>query len=165
MHFFISRFGKFRIILWCILIVLPLSSVTARGEDMNYNYYYRFPLSIGLEYQTLTPLGSYNTDYNIFEVSGNIRYPIPRFPVLQPFLRVGFMRFDSLDTLDPEKWDHTHWYGALGLGYSNRFVRNFELGAEFTAGMSEAVFPNVSDTGTVGSTNLLFTAGGKISPG
>jgi len=39
------------------------------------------------------------------------------------------MRFDSLDTLHPEKWDHTHWYGALGLGYTNRFVRNFELGA------------------------------------
>jgi hypothetical protein len=163
MHFVISRFGKSRIILWCILLVLPLRSVIARGEDVNYNYYYRFPLSIGLEYQTLTPLGSYNTDYNIFEVSGNIRYPIPRLPVLQPFLRVGIMRFDSLDTLYPEKWDHTHWYGALGLEYANRFVRNFELGAEFTAGMSEAVFPNVSDTGTVGSTNLLFTAGGKIS--
>jgi hypothetical protein len=73
------------------------------------------------------------------------------------------MRFDSLDTLYPEKWDHTHWYGAIGLGYTNRFVRNFELGAEFTAGMSEAVFPKVSDTGTVGSTNLLFTASGKIS--
>jgi tetratricopeptide (TPR) repeat protein len=163
MEFFISRVRKFRIILWCILLVFPLCSVTARGEDVNFNHYYRFPLSIGLEYQTLTPLGSYNTDYNIYEASVNIRYPIPRFPVLQPFLQIGLMRFDSLDTLYPEKWDHTHWYGALGLGYTNRFVRNFELGAEFTAGISEAVFPKVSDTGKVGSTNLLFTASGKIS--
>jgi len=163
MQFLISRARRFRIILWCILLVFPLLSVTARGEEMNFNHHYRFPLSIGLEYQTLTPLGSYNTDYNIYEASVNIRYPIPRLPVLQPFVQLGVMRFDSLDTMYPEKWDHTHLYGALGLGYANRFVKNFELGAEFTAGVSEAVFPKVSDTGKVGSTNLLFNASGKIS--
>ena len=148
-----------------LLFFLCLIAAAAFPQEqrLNYNDRYRFPLSIGVEYQTLTPLRTYNGDYTIFEISADVRYPLPRLPELQSFLRGGMIRFDSQDPLFPDKWDHTHWYGAAGFGYSNRFVKNFELGAELTAGFSEAVFPNVVDTGAVGSPNLLFSASGKIS--
>src|SRR3989304_2529709 len=145
-----------------LLAVLGLPA-SAQEQKIDFNDRYRFPLSIGVEYQTLTPLRTYNGDYTIFELSADVRYPLPRWPVLQGFLRGGMMRFDSVDPVFPEKWDHSHWFGAVGLGYSNRFVKNLELGAELAVGFSEAVFPNVVDTGAVGSPNLLFSAGGKIS--
>jgi tetratricopeptide (TPR) repeat protein len=150
---------------WTAALLLAGWSLPAPAQEqkVDFNDRYRFPLSIGLEYQTLTPLRTYNGDYSIFELSADVRHPLPRWPVLQGFLRGGLLRFDSMDPAFPEKWDHSHWFGAVGLGYSNRFVKNFELGAELAAGFSEAVFPNVVDTGPVGSPNLLFSAGGKIS--
>jgi hypothetical protein len=127
------------------------------------NEYYRFPISIEVEYQSLTPFAAYNTPYTIFDVSGQVTIPLPMLPVLQPFLRGGMMRFDSIDPVDPAKWDHYHLYGSLGIAYTNRIVKNFEVGGEVNAGVSEAIFPTAVDTGSVGSPNLLFGAGAKVS--
>lgn len=142
---------------------IPAQESDAEKPPGNLNDYYRFPISVGVEYQSLTPFTSYNTDYNIIDLSGEVRYPIPSIPVLQPFVHAGVMRFDSLDPTFPEKWDHLHWYGTLGLSYTNRFVKNFEFGGQMQAGFSEAIFPNAVDTDTVSSSNLLFAAGGKIN--
>jgi tetratricopeptide (TPR) repeat protein len=150
-----------RLAVWLCLMGLP-GLLQAQGNKSNPNLYYRFPFSLGVEYQTLTPLSGYNSDYTIYEISLDLRYPLPRIPVLQCFLHGGLMRFDSLDSSDPDKWDHSHAFAVLGMGYSNRFVKNFEIGGDLSAGFSEAVFPNLVDE-PVGSANLLFSAGGKIS--
>ncbi len=144
-----------------LLFALPSVYPQAAGADLN--EFYQFPIGIAVEYQTLTPLAAYNTPYNIFDVAGQITVPLPMLPVLQPYLRGGMMRFDSIDAAAPDKWDHYHIYGTLGISYVNRIVKNFEFGADLSAGASEAIFPNVVDTGTVGSPFLLFSAGAKVS--
>src|SRR4030042_3061158 len=158
-----KRLGPSALLAAGLLLAGLSRPASAQEQKIDSNDRYRYPLSIGVEYQTLTPPPTYNGDYTIFEISADVRYPLPRWPVLQGFLRGGMLRLDSMAPVFPEKWDHSHWFGAVGLGYSNRFVKNFELGAELAAGFSEAVFPNVVDTGAVGSPNLLFSAGGKIS--
>ncbi|MBN2551800.1 MAG: hypothetical protein JXB06_03470 [Spirochaetales bacterium] len=40
------------------------------------------------------------------------------------------MRFDSQDPVEPLKWDHTHWYGALGLAVAHRLAKSFEIAIE-----------------------------------
>ena len=143
------------------LLVNGLGWVHAETVDLN--QYYRFPLSIGVGYQNLTALSAFNTPYTIFDIAGSITYPIPSIPVLQPFARAGVVRFDSIDAAFPEKWDHYHLYGSLGLGYVNKFAKNFEAGAEASVGVSEAVFPKAVDSGPVGSPYLLFNLGARIS--
>jgi hypothetical protein len=134
-----------------------------QSTELNYNTYYRFPLSLGVEYQSLTPFTAYGSQYNIFDLSVQLRWPIPSLPVLQPTLKAGMLRFDSQDLAEPLKWDHTHWYGALGLNAAHRFAKNFELGGEVLAGFSEAVFPNLLPEGPVGTPNLFFEAGARIA--
>ncbi len=74
------------------------------------------------------------------------------------------MTFDSQDPVEPKKWDHRHYFGMVGMLYSKRFTRNFELGAELSAGYSQAVFPNlIEEQGKLGSSNMLLELGGKIA--
>jgi tetratricopeptide (TPR) repeat protein len=136
--------------------------LSAQAATADLDQYYRFPVSIGLYYQGLSPLSAYNTPYNIIDLGADVRIPIPALPVIQPFARLGFMRFDSIDSVFPDKWDHYHFYGVVGAAYASRFARNFEWGAELNFGASEAVFPNAVDSGAVGSPFLLFGGGGKI---
>lgn len=147
------------------LLILFISEFCfAQNTSVDYNDYYRFPLSIGIEYQNLSPFADYASGYNIFDLSVNLRWPIPSKPVFQPSLRLGMMNFDNQDLTEPLKWDSTHWYGLLGLAYANRFQKNFEIGGELMAGISQAVFPNLlPEVGTVGSLNLLIEAGARIS--
>lgn len=135
----------------------------SQAEQVNLNQYYRFPLSLGVGYQSLTALSAFNTPYTIFDIAGTVTYPLPSIPVLQPFARAGVVRFDSIDAVFPDKWDHFHLYGSLGMAYINRFAKNFEAGAEASLGISEAIFPKAVDTGPVGSPYLLVNVGGRVS--
>ena len=135
----------------------------AQGVGVDFNQRYRFPLSFGVEYQSLSPFAAYGAQYNIFDLAAGVRWPLPKLPVLQPLARVGLMRFDSQDAVEPIKWDHTHYYGGLGLAYAYRFAKNFEVGAEALVGFSEAVFPNLFPDGARGSANLFAEAGVRIA--
>ena len=95
-------------------LILYISGLCfSQSISVDYNDYYKFPLSLGIEYQTLSPFADYASTYNIFDLSANIRWPIPSKPVLQPALRFGMMSFDNQDLVDPLKWDSTHWYGMM----------------------------------------------------
>ncbi len=132
--------------------------------EQSLNNYYRFPLSLALEYQNLSPFSGYGSPFNVFDLSAALRWPLPARPMLQPMLKLGLMRFDSQDPVEPLKWDHSHWYGALGLELAHRFAKNFELGGEGLVGFSEAFFPDLLPAeGTVGTSNLFFEAGGRIA--
>lgn len=135
----------------------------SQAQSIDLNQYYRYPISIGVGYQNLTALSAFNAPFTVFDIAGSVTVPIPGMPVLQPFARGGLVRFDSLDSAAPDKWDHYHLYGALGLAYVSRFAKNFEAGGDVSVGVSEAIFPKAVDTGTVGSPYLLVGLGGKIN--
>ncbi len=115
-----------------------------------------------MEYLSLNPIKDFGFDANLTELSGNIRIPFISIPQLQPILQFGVISFDSLDRLQPDKWDHTHYFATIGTAWMNRFSKIFELGGEISFGVSEAVFPHVdpsgesrgADAGTFG--NVLF---------
>jgi hypothetical protein len=135
----------------------------AAAVPVDLNEYYRYPVSIGFEYQGLSALSALNVPYTIYDLAGTVTVPIPGVPVLQPYLRAGYTRFESLDTAFPGKWTHYHLYGILGMAYDNRFVKNFALGAHLGAGFSEAVFPSLVSGSVVGSPYALFELGGAVS--
>ena len=86
-----------RALLVVVVVLLVCFRVPAQAETIDLNQYYKFPLSVGVGYESLTALAAFNTPYTIFDVAGVLTYPIPSIPVLQPFLRLGFARFDSID--------------------------------------------------------------------
>ena len=153
------------IIISVILILTPLSAIQAFSQQsaIDYNQYYRYPFSIGIEYQSLNSFKEYGNDFNIYEIAAHFRWPFLKTPLFIPTMRLGIMNFDSQDADEPEKWDHKHYFFTLGILYSNRFTKNFEIGAEAAAGYSQAVFPNVvEDVDALGSGNLVLELGGRI---
>lgn len=143
------------------------SSASPAGADeggRDYNRYYRFPLSVGARYQMLTPFGGLTGNFNIFEVSGFLRVPLPPLPLLQITAGGGMIRFDSLDADDPNRWDHTHFFGTGGLLLSHRFAKEFEVGAEVLGGYSYSLFEHLAPAaGAVGGGNWFVQAGGKLN--
>jgi len=130
---------------------------------IDYNTYYQFPFSVGVEYEMLSPFADYGASYNIFGLAVNLRRPFPSRPAVQPLLRFGMMKFDNQDLDQPLKWDHTYWYGQLGSDYAYRFSKNFEISGGLTAGLAEAVFPDLlPDEGTVGMLNFILDAGVRL---
>ncbi|UCB46728.1 MAG: tetratricopeptide repeat protein, partial [Spirochaetota bacterium] len=142
--------------------IFPIQ-ILSQEQGLDYNKHYQFPISLGVEYQTLSPFATYGSNFNIYEISAIARYPIPSLPVLQPTLKLGIISFDSQDSDDPDTWDHTHYFGALGILYSTRFSKNFEIGAEALSGFSHAVFPKlIPEEGPLGSSNVFFELGAHI---
>jgi len=136
----------------------------AQNTSINYNSYYAFPVSVGFEYETLSPFATYGSEFNVFQLSGNVRIPLPRQPLFQPTIQAGLIQFDSLDTINPLKWDHTYWVGAAGITAATRFEKNFELAGDLLAGYALGVFPNLlPESGTVSSASLYGQAGARIT--
>ncbi len=149
--------------LLCFAVLFCSGAVYSLTPTVDYNNYYRFPFSAGFEYQGLSPFADYASTYNVFDLSVNVKYPLPDNSLIQPAASIGMMSFDNQDLEHPLKWDHTHYYLKLGADYSYRFSRNFEISGEILAGISEAVFPDLlPETGTVGTVNMLFEAGVRI---
>ncbi len=157
---------KRNIPLLCLLF--SAAFVHSQQAQVDLNTYYRFPISVGVEYQSMTPFSAYpsGSPFNLYDLSLNVRWPIPTLPVLQPLLRTGMIRFDSQSQTEPTSmWSHTNVYGELGVAYSYRFAKYFEIGAEALGGLSEALYYNlIPDVPPpVGNLNLLLEAGGRIS--
>jgi hypothetical protein len=143
--------------------VFSIVFIYSQSSEINYNDYYRFPISIGVEYQALSPFSDYAANYNIFDIAAKVRWTLPPLPSLQLLLNVGMMSFDNQDQIEPLKWDHTHWYGQLGAAYAHRFDKNFEISGELAAGASLAVFQDLlPDEGPISTTNLIFEVGARI---
>jgi len=130
-------------------------------RTINYNTFYQFPFSIGVEYQSLSPLYEVDEEYGINDITLTAYYPIPRLPFLQPVAHLGIMQFDSKDKDEPDKWDHLHIYGTVGLAYLNRFSKTFEVGADLTVGISDAFFQNLDPLESRSSMAFLASLGGR----
>ena len=152
-----------RALLLTAILITGMGAVFAQ-EQIDYNEYYRFPFSLGMAYQNLSPFGDYGTDINsYFELSVIGRIPLPAKPIFQPLVQVGMIRFVAPERDNQDRWNHTHWYLSGGICYANRFTKNFEFGADLSAGLSEAVFPNLDPAEPRGSANILAAAGARIS--
>ena len=124
------RLGSVLLCLWCAIAVFPQAEV-------DLNHYYRYHFSLGVAYQNLSPFGDYETKYNsCFDLSAIVRIPLSNLPVLQPFVQTGMIHFIAPERDNQDKWTHTHWYLTPGIGYTNRFTKNFEIGLELAGGMS-----------------------------
>jgi tetratricopeptide (TPR) repeat protein len=155
-----ARTGRLTV---AVFLTLAAVSAFAQSAEIDYNTYYQYPFSLGVEYQSLKPFGTYSTDYNVFELSALFRYPLPSRPRFQPLAQLGIIKFDCLDILDPERWDHNHFYGTLGMAYSSRFTKNFEVAADVSLGLSEAIFPNLDPAEPRGALGFLGSLGARIS--
>lgn len=151
------------IFLLIFIIIFRLFS-TDVNKIQNLNAYYQFPVSIGTEYEILSPFGNYGQWFNIYKITANIRIPLPFFPVIQPVIEGGIIRFDSRDIENPYKWDHYHISASLGIAYSYRFDRFFEIGADTLFGLTQSYFPDlIKDIGIIGGQNILIQCGLHIS--
>lgn len=135
-----------------------------QSAAVDFNSYYRFPLSLGVEYQSLTPFGAFGKTFNTYGLAASARLPIPSIPSLQPSLDLGLLQFEDRSPGNDGRWSHQYWYGSLGAAYAARFAKSFELAGELSAGFAEAVFPKLDSAGgLVGSPTLIFKAGGRIA--
>ncbi|OHD20895.1 MAG: hypothetical protein A2Y38_06535 [Spirochaetes bacterium GWB1_59_5] len=129
----------------CIL-VLTLSStallgLSAQTDGLDLNEYYRFPLSLGLQYKALTPLETYRSGYDLFDLSADFRLPLPSMPVIQASVEGGMMQFSARDSTDA-RWEHRDMYGLLGAVWSTRLTKNYEVGVQLTGGASVSTYPS-----------------------
>ncbi len=146
-----------------LFLLVSTATIVAQDHDpTNLNLYYRYPLAVSGEFHSWTPFADYAGNYNVYELGGTVRYPIPSNPVFQPLVRGSYVRFDSLDEVNPDQWDHTQIFGGVGIGVINRLARNFEIGVEAFAGYSRSIFPNLT-TEPVAYGNLLAAVAPRIS--
>lgn len=150
-----------------ILLLISLFTIVncfSQSSLSGYNDLYKYNFSIGAEYQNLTPFSDYGTDFNMYyDISAIARVPLPSLPVLYPFIQTGLIQFITPERDNMEKWAHTKWYGMLGLGYSNRFSKSFELGAEIAGGIGESIFPKLDPANVRSALSLTAFAGIRIA--
>lgn len=147
-----------------VVLVLAPPGYAQSSRDNDLNRYYRFPVAVGVEYQSLSPFGSYSAGFNVFDLRAYVQWPLPAYPFLQPTLVVGAMQFDSINATDPLTWDHTNWTVEIGLRYATRVSKVFEVGAQVLGGYSLATFPNLLlESGTLAANALIAEAGAMFS--
>ena len=152
----------YRLIFSLILGCLSLHGMRAQNLRESLDLHYRYPISIGGGYQSLSPFGDYRSDFDLYGLAATLRYPLPRQPSLLPLLKVGVLQFASKG--NDKSWEHKDLYGLLGAGWSKRLSKTFELGAELGAGPSLSIYPNLfPETGSVGNWNLMAQAGGRLA--
>jgi tetratricopeptide (TPR) repeat protein len=139
--------------------VLSLAARWSGAEDLGSRY--RYPISIGGQYQTLSPVSDYRTDFDVYDISAVLRAPLPGIASVQPFLQGGVIQFSP--RLNDKAWEHGDAYALLGMAWSSRFSQTFEVGADLAFGGSFSMYPNLfPETGTVGNYNLMAQAGGRL---
>ena len=110
-------------------------------QRINYNEFYKFPVSVGLSGQFFSPLNQFGTDYkgrySVVDLSAVTRYPVPGLPWLQPFLKFGAVltraQFDSRNT-NASNFDNDRYYISLGLQAVNKVNKGIEWGGSLEAG-------------------------------
>ena len=59
---FFLRSCRQKAVLLALGFILSAPAGQAQNADLNYNTYYRYPVSIGVEYQSLSPFANYGVD-------------------------------------------------------------------------------------------------------
>ncbi len=132
-------------LLACILLIG--SFLYSQDGKINNTAYYRTPFSLGLNYTAFNPLSGIETGtpYNIFDLSGNVRYTFKALPLLQAELSGGMSQFDSQNTLEPDKWDSVNYFGLGGFRLNHKTSKTFEFGLGLSGGMAQGIYENLDD--------------------
>jgi len=170
-----------------VLFFTVLLAAGTLSAQENLDSYYAFPLSFGANYSPQSPIVGVDISSRVQEITGNVRLPIPGLYFLQPFVSGGVRSVDveqpdvptviggilddgvSLPDYEPrDVWDHTQFFGAIGLGVSHRVSKEFELGLDASVGFGESVYNRrlVTAQGTwspVAALGLVFGLDGKIA--
>lgn len=161
---------KTKPILSISLLVVVATLVPAQSSPpANLNSYYRFPLSATVSYQQLSGIGNRElADFTISEIAGELRVPLPGLPVVQPLLRGGIVNYAFVGDLETERqdWSHRHIFVGPGVGYSLRISREFEVGAEGFAAITQSVFNKLdlpADDGSRGQLNLMGGVAARLA--
>ena len=157
--------SRVHVALLTIAVFLLIVPTVAAQQVIDYNEYYQFPISAGAEFRTMSPTkAKISRDTAMTEISANARYPLPMYPMIQPFVKMGLMTVSWLNPDNLGYLDHNEIFAEVGAAYSYRFSKNFEGGGSLSAGFSQSYFPNLTDDDTTfRSDNLIASLAGSIA--
>ncbi|PKL09185.1 MAG: hypothetical protein CVV51_05085 [Spirochaetae bacterium HGW-Spirochaetae-7] len=152
------------VLFMAVLLALSTGAIGAqtRQSEGDLNNYYRFPLSVGAEYKSLQAFAGFPSSFVVREIASELRAPIPSIPVLQPFFRAGNTSYLETGSAGGGTWDHSQWFGVLGVSYSTRFSKNFELGLDLSGAYAQTYFKNLDPLRVTGSPGWFADAGARI---
>ncbi len=125
-------------------LLLVLGAVFCPAQAVDLNTYYAYPWSIGFSFENISPYGGDQIQPSVYYgISGNVRVPLPFAPIFQPFAKVGFNSFSVLSTSADVKFQNSQFYILPGIGWANRFTKNFEVGVDVGVGYQMIYFPDL----------------------
>jgi hypothetical protein len=152
-----------------IAVLLMLGAVMVSAQAADLNSYYAYPYSLGFSFENLSPYGGDQVQPNVYYgVSGIFRVPLPFAPQFQPFGKIGYASFSVLPASPDLKFQNSQFSILGGLGWSTRFSKNFEVGADFGLGYQMLYFPDINVLGGSGSgaartDNIIASLGAHVS--
>ena len=151
-----------------LIIFISIKSVFSQDISViDFNEKYKFPFSLGINYQTYFPIGrdtyALGEEYLFNDFSVTAKMPIPTLPVLQPLAQLGIVLVED-DNRIGEQRNHTQFYVNLGVMYSHKFSKLLEVGGGGSIGTTLAYFPDINPSGTPSSA-WLFNAQAGVSVG
>ena len=145
-------------LLFFLIIFLYFLPFNAFPQE-SLNRYYRFPASIGVKYQPLSSLAFVERKASFNEISMCVTVPLTFAPVFQPVVFGGLISADSDEKDDPtilggsfeegvtvpdyneeDVWDHRYLFGGVGINYSHRISKVFEVGTKGFFGLGVSTF-------------------------
>ena len=152
-----------------MLLTAAIGGRAVAQEQINYNLYYQYPLSVGLELRNMTPVYDNEQDVGGFDVAAIVRHPLGNRPRIQPYLRAGLSSFSVEDQDDvandrpSDRWNHLQYYGFLGGGYAERFAAQFEAGGDLGIGFGQSLFPDLVADSSRAENYVLAEVAGRLS--
>ena len=156
------KFKKTALAVIVLLFISIYGVYSQEADKIDYNMYYNYPLSVGVDYSTFNPFSDYGVDTFTYEFALNVRYPLPFDPRITPFVRGGITYVDSKDNIEPEKWDHKHYFISGGGLFINRINKNFEIGGGLGGGFAQGVFTGLEEDTSYGAKNVFGSLLGVI---
>jgi tetratricopeptide (TPR) repeat protein len=159
---FILRFLSF------VAVVSVAPNISAQDE-VDYNLYYQYPLGIGLELRNTSPLYDNGQDLSGVGATAIARVPLPPWPRIQPYGRIGLINVTVEDPDDlaadrgEERWNHLQYFGILGGGFTERFAQQFEAGGDLGFGFGESLFRDLLTDRDVGERYLFAELAGRLA--
>ncbi|MBN2738749.1 MAG: hypothetical protein JXR70_17335 [Spirochaetales bacterium] len=143
----------------CLLIVIifPLKA----QESLSLEDYYAFPLSIGVDAQSVLAMAPFETDYRFlaYHIESNLKIPLFFNRHIRALIMGGFQQYlGSLigESHFPEQhYDFFQLYTGVGLEAAWLISKNWEAGITAFGGIGVATFPYIIEEHAVSSYNFM----------
>ena len=154
-----------------LLITLSGTSICfSQPYGIDLDEMYAYPLGFALDISSYSPILALGTDFDytfsISDISATASYPLPRFPVWQPYVSLGLVSYTSTDTeneTQASQFNHRQPYITAGITYLTKMSKQMEIGGSAGVGFSESYFSELGGSSdTVGQLNLLAELNGHL---